>query len=248
LAILHDIAAAAPERRHEEPAEGGLRDGEGPQRRCIVTREALPKEKLVRFVVDPGGTVVPDIGGDLPGRGLWLRADRDILALAARKNHFAKAARRAVTVPPGLPEQVERLLTRRCLDLLGLARRAGFAVAGFEPVQSWLAAGRVGVLLAASDGAADGRRKLQTTARQAGQDLAPVALFAGAELGAALGRDGAVAHVAVAPGRIADRLRAEAGRLAGLRGGGAAAIDLREDVARTSRRARDSGTLAQGRQ
>jgi len=149
---------------------------------------------------------------------LWLRPDRDIVDQAARKNLFAKAARAAVRVPDGLADQVERLLARRCLELLGLACRAGQAVAGFEKVQAWLAANRVGLLLAASDAGADGRRKLVGAMKR---DVPVVAVFSGAELAGALGRSAAVAHVAVAPGGVADRLAREAARLVGLRAGSA---------------------------
>ncbi len=218
-----DIGGGVGRARHAAagPAGGAPAEDAGPLRRCIATREVLPKASMIRFVAGPDGVVLPDLAGELPGRGLWLRADRDIVALAARRNLFARAARRPVVVPAGLVDQVERLLTRRCLDLLGLARRSGLAVAGFEAVQAWLSAGRVGVLLAASDGGAEGQRKLRAAARRRqGCDPAPVTLFTGAELAAALGRDAAVAHAAVAPGRIADRIAAEAGRLAGLRFGG----------------------------
>jgi hypothetical protein len=135
------------------------------------------------------------------------------VAAAGAKNLFAKAARRRVVVSPDLAERVEALLLRRCLDLLGLARGAGQAVAGFEKVRAWLLARRAGVLLAAGDGALDGRRKL----RAAAHGLPVIELFSGAELGAALGRE-TVIHAALAPGRIADRLRAECARLAEMRG------------------------------
>lgn len=186
-----------------------------PLRRCIVTRDVLPKPALLRFVVDPTGTVVPDVEGRLPGRGLWLRPERDIVTRAVRRNLFAKAAGAAVKAPDDLAEQVERLLARRCLELLGLARRAGQAVAGFEKVHGWLAADRVGLLLAASDGGADARRKLLDRARR---EVPVISVFSGAELAGALGRDAAVSHVAIASGGVADRLAQEARRLAALRG------------------------------
>jgi predicted RNA-binding protein YlxR (DUF448 family) len=209
-AQMHESSAALG----EDGAHTAAGDA-GPLRRCIVTRDVLPKAELVRFVLDPAATVVPDIEGRLPGRGLWLRADRDIVTRAVRKNLFAKVAGTAVKAPDDLAEQVERLLARRCLELLGLARRAGQAVAGFEKVHGWLAAGRVGLLLAASDGGADARRKLASAARG---DVTVVAAFSGAELAGVLGREAAVAHVAIAPGGIARRLAQEARRLAGLRG------------------------------
>jgi predicted RNA-binding protein YlxR (DUF448 family) len=184
----------------------------GPLRRCLVTGAVRPKEEMVRFVVGPDGRLVPDVEERLPGRGLWLSAGRDMVNTAAAKGLFAKAARRAVDVPPDLADRVEALLARRCLDLLGLARRAGEAAGGFEKARAWLAAGTVGVVVTAADGAADGRRKLLAGA----PEVPVVALFGAADLAAATGRDHVV-HVAVREGRIAERLRREAARLAGFR-------------------------------
>lgn len=195
----------------------------GPLRRCIVTRAVRPRRELLRLVVGPDGTVVPDIEGRLPGRGLWITPERRIVAEALRRGTIAKAAKRQVAVPEDLAERIETGLTRRCLELLGLARRAGQAVAGFEKVRARLREGRVGLLVEASDGAADGRRKLTELAAAVDRARPPqmVAVLSAAELAAALGRETAV-HVALAPGRLAERFRDEANRLAGMRGGGSA--------------------------
>ena len=104
-----------------------------PLRRCIATGESRPREALLRFVVGPDDVLVPDVAGRLPGRGLWLTARRDMMEVARSKKLFARAARCAVRAPDGLADQVEALLARRCLELIGLARRAEAAVAGFEP-------------------------------------------------------------------------------------------------------------------
>ena len=188
----------------------------GPLRRCIVTRLILPKERLLRFVVDSDGVVVPDLEGRLPGRGIWLQARRDIVETACAKGSFARAARASVKVPDGLGARIEALLRRRCLDLIGLARRAGQVAAGFEQARAWLHDGRAAVLIAASDAAAGGRGRLAGLARE----LPLVELFTAAELGAALGRERAV-HVALARGSLARRLVLETQRLAGFaRAGG----------------------------
>ncbi|GAB4191295.1 MAG: RNA-binding protein [Thalassobaculales bacterium] len=185
----------------------------GPLRRCLVTGAVLPKARLLRFVIGPGDQVVPDVDGRLPGRGLWVAADGAALARAAGKGLFARAARRPVTVPAGLPALVEALLVRRLLHQLGIARRAGQAVAGFEKVKAAIAEGACGLLLQARDGAADGRAKLAALA-----GTAPVlAVLDARELGEAFGHDVTV-HAAVRRGRIAENLRDDAARLAGLRG------------------------------
>lgn len=197
------------------PAAAGEDEQAGPLRRCIATRRILPKERLIRFVVDAEGVVVPDLEGRLPGRGLWLQARRDVVETACAKSSFAKAARIQVKVPDVLAERVEALLRRRCLDLIGLARRASQVAAGFEQARGWLRDGRAGVLIAASDGADGGRGKLAALARE----VPLVELFTAAELGAALGRERAV-HVALARGSLARRLVLEATRLAGFRPAG----------------------------
>lgn len=182
-----------------------------PMRRCIVSGTVRPKDEMVRFVVGPSGEIVADVEERLPGRGFWLSADRDVLMKAGAKHMFAKAARRSVRVPDNFADQVEGALVRRCLSLVGLARRAGQAVIGYEKSREWLKSGRAGIVIAASDGSAAGRAKLEALASGV-----PIAVLRADELGAAAGRDRAV-HMVVSPGRLADSLKREARRLAGFR-------------------------------
>jgi predicted RNA-binding protein YlxR (DUF448 family) len=185
-----------------------------PQRRCIVTGEIRDRAVLLRFVVGPDGAVVPDIDARLPGRGLWLRPRRDIVERAVAKRIFARAARRPVSVAPELVDRIEDLLARRCGDSLGLARRAGGAVAGFDRVGEALRHGRAALLLCALDGAEGGRQKLAALARE----LPSASVLTAAELGTAFGRE-RVVHAAIAGGALCDRLLLDLVRLAGLRPG-----------------------------
>lgn len=168
---------------------------------------------MVRFVISPAEEVVPDVEGRLPGRGMWLSAGRDVVNTAVAKGAFSKAARRRVVASPDLANLVEALLLRRCVELLGFARRAGQAIAGFDKVSDALRQGQVALLIQAGDAAAGGRSKMKALAR-----TVPVAeTLSAAELGRAFGRDGIV-HVAVAKGGLAERLAAEMARLGGFRG------------------------------
>jgi predicted RNA-binding protein YlxR (DUF448 family) len=184
-------------------------------RKCILTGETLPRDRLIRFAIDPDGNVVPDVQGKLPGRGLWMRAEGDMIRAACAKGAFSAAARRNVAAPDNLADQAEANLRRRCLDLIGLAKRAGELVAGYEKVRAHLRKGDAGILLAASDGGDDGRAKVRALAPQAPL----IDLFDGAQLGGACGRDRLV-HAVVDQGKLAERLSMECGRLAGLVGGG----------------------------
>ena len=181
-------------------------------RRCIASGESKPREALLRFVVGPNGALVPDLGEALPGRGLWVSAERAALTKACDRGLFARAARRPIAVAPDLIDEVEGQLTARTLDLLGLARRAGGLVTGFDQVRRMLAAGRAAVLIEASDGARHGRARLGALAR----DIPVIAHFDGAALSRSVGRDNVV-HAALAPGRLADRFVQESARLGRVR-------------------------------
>jgi len=152
----------------------------------------------------------------LPGRGLWVSADRAVLEQAVAKRLFGRAAKRSVTVDPELIGRVEALLTRRCVETLALARRAGGAVAGQTKVRQALEAGRPGVLVEAADGAEDGRARLRALAAA----RTVVSCLVSAEIAEAFGREHAVhAFVDSAGSRagLADRLIRDAARLEGVR-------------------------------
>jgi len=197
---------------------GRTNEQDEPERRCIVTGEVQPKGGLIRFVVGPEGQAVPDILGRLPGRGMYVAADRAVLAQAG-KGAFARSAKAPVAVPDGLVDEVERQLARRVIDLVSMARKAGGAVCGFEKVKDWLAAGRAKVLLQASDGSERGKSKLWTP--QGGRFFG---CLTSDELGLAFGRE-SVIHAALAAGGLTERVIEDAARLAGIRTeiGGAAA-------------------------
>ena len=184
------------------------------QRRDIASGEPADTDDLIRFVVSPDGVPVPDLAQKLPGRGIWLRCDRSSLELAVRKNIFSKAAKRQVRVDPGLVAQVHGLLRRRCLDLLGLARREGVLVTGFEKVLTTVKSGKGSWLIEASDGAEDGRRRILAAAKAVGADTNVCGCFSSAELSLALGLENAI-HAALLPGRRVERWSAEMKRLSG---------------------------------
>jgi predicted RNA-binding protein YlxR (DUF448 family) len=191
---------------------GRTKDRSASERRCIVTSETGPKTGLIRFVVGPDDLVIPDLAEKLPGRGIWVSADRAIIEKAVAKRMFSKGAKRQVTPPDGLIEALEAGLLKRVQDTIALARKAGQAVCGYEKVKSALGDWPVSALLQASDGSERGKGKLWTPegARWIGHLTAD-------ELGQAFARD-RVIHAIVAGGTLGRRVVEEAAKLKGIRG------------------------------
>jgi predicted RNA-binding protein YlxR (DUF448 family) len=189
----------------------------GRARKCIVTGEVRSEAHLIRFVVSPDGEVVPDVAAKLPGRGMWVTADRPSLEKAIAKNAFSKAAKASLKSAPDLAALVVRQLVVRMQGDLGIARKAGNIVLGFDGVMRAFDSKLPPVLLVeAADGSPDGRRKLIGAARARGLDLIVITPLSQAEMSLALGRENVI-HAALKPGPLAERLIADAGRLKGFR-------------------------------
>jgi predicted RNA-binding protein YlxR (DUF448 family) len=191
---------------------GASKDREsGAERKCLATGDVQPKYRMVRFVVGPDGQVFADVMGKLPGRGMWVSADRAALELATKKGAFSRSAKQSVKVPDDLVDEVEKQLARRVVDLISMQRKAGKAVAGYEKVKTWLQTEEALVLIQASDGSGRGKSKLSTP--HYGHYIG---CLTADELGLAFGRQ-TVIHGALASGGLTLRVVEEAQRLKGVR-------------------------------
>jgi predicted RNA-binding protein YlxR (DUF448 family) len=184
---------------------GPRTDRSATMRMCAVTREVRPIGELIRFVVSPQGEVVPDLKRKLPGRGLWVSASRRTVAEAVRRNQFSKGFKRDIRAAATLPADTEALLVRSATEALAMVAKAGQVVSGFSKVEGALREGQAQALIHASDGAADGIRKLDAIIRQKhgnpgeSHEFPIVNVLTSEELDLALGRSNVI-HAALLAG------------------------------------------------
>ena len=219
-----------PRPRYEEDTVP--RRNEPSERTCIVTRRALPVDRLIRFVVAPDGSVVADLRRRLPGRGVWVTASADQVRAAERKRLFAKAFGAPVAVEPGLAERVDRLLASAAVGALSFARKAGTLIGGFAKVDAALARDRVVGLIHAVEAADDGVARLAAAARRRFGEQGPLVIhcFAGGQLDLAFGRTNVI-HAALLAGPASENGLTRIRDLCRYRDvdGGRAAVDGRLD-------------------
>ena len=183
----------------------------------------------MRFALSPQKTVTPDLRCKLPGRGLWLKADRATIVEAIKKNSFARGFREKALVSDDLVDMIEKLTRIDALHTLSLANKAGHVITGYEKIKRALAKGNVKWLLHAMEASRNGSDKLDRyfgpsrEEREDEDDLVskdtretgdPIdhknvpgilsALFTGDELSLALGRSNVI-HIGLKPGAMAKR-------------------------------------------
>lgn len=173
------------------------------ERMCMVSRERFPVSRMIRFVRAPDGHVIADLAMKLPGRGVWIQANRAMIRQAVSgKNNFARGFRQACTADPGLVETVDRQLLERCISTLGLAKRTNAIILGYDQVRNELQKRRPAWLLEAADGAEDGRRRVIGLAVALHDKVRIANALTSEELGMAFGREHVV-HALLKTGRFA---------------------------------------------
>ncbi len=180
-------------------------------RRCIATGKTVDKAELIRFALASDGRVVADLSEQLPGRGVWLGANRELVDRAISRGLFCRGFRQSTRTDNNLADRIEDLLTRRVIDLLGMSRRAGQSVTGFEKCRVLLRQDPC-LILHARDASLDGLNKLAGD-----RSSEAIRVMNSTELGVAFNRSAAV-HVALVSGRLSNRVKRECCRLGGFRG------------------------------
>ncbi len=201
-----------------------------PARTCIVERARKEKPFLLRFVLSPQSTVVPDIKGTLPGRGVWVTARQEIVAEAVKRRAFQRAFRKPVLVSQDLPLQVEELFKRSALERLSICNKAGLVVVGFTKVEEALKRRELTGLLHATDAAPDGRSKLDKKflALYSEKDhIAPKNCFTSAEISLAAGSSNVI-HAGLKEGGATRAFLEALDRLSGYRTGEVTVPPLRQ--------------------
>lgn len=213
--------AAGDEAEADDLSDAAAYPDKGPERTCIVTRAKGPPERFIRFVQGPDGQVVPDLRCKLPGRGAWVTAERPRVLEAVKRRSFKRAFKSEVEVPPTLADMIDGLLERDALQALSLANKAGLVVAGATKVEGSIGPKVPAALISASDGSADGVRKMEAAIRRLMGDeadsIARIRDFRSDQLDLALGRTNVI-HAAVAGGTAAEGFVTRARRLARYRG------------------------------
>jgi uncharacterized protein len=206
----HDPHRMAPVGTHTDSLDrvkGAPQEIEGPERSCIVTRQAGSIEGLIRFVAAPDGTITPDLKRKLPGRGAHVALSRAVLLEAIKRKAFDRALKTKVVIPPDLPELVGSLLKRDCIQALSIANKAGLVVMGFMKVEAAIEADRIAALISADEAADDGKRKIgQALRRRHGDDASAMRIITQlslADLELALGRSHVI-HAALLRGPAAE--------------------------------------------
>jgi predicted RNA-binding protein YlxR (DUF448 family) len=210
---------------HDARDSGARKIIPGSQRLCAATGEVRCVDDMIRFVVGPDQAVVPDLKRRLPGRGLWVTARRDAVALAVRRNCFARGFKRDVSAGSQLVEMTERLLERAALDALAIAHKAHRVAIGFARVEKALATERTVAVLHAREAAPDGLAKLAGVCgrREDAAEIAVIDGFASTQLDLALGRSNVI-HAALRAGRESETFLARSARLHCFRTGSVAGL------------------------
>lgn len=160
-----------------------------PQRSCLACREVKDKGSLLRFVLAPDRTLVPDLQQKLPGRGVYTCMKGSCLSQAAKKKQFSRGFKGEVlgAETETLMRQVTDKLEERIASYICLANKGGKIVSGSDQVMDKLKKGGAGILFLATDISTDIGEKFRAVAKLKG--VRCMALFTKDRLGELIGKE-----------------------------------------------------------
>lgn len=79
-----------------------------PLRRCVVTKEQLPKNELLRIVKNKENEVFVDLTGKANGRGAYIKKDVNVLQIAKNKKILERALE--VQISEEVYEEIEKVI------------------------------------------------------------------------------------------------------------------------------------------
>jgi len=196
------------------------------ERKCIVKRQTAERDELLRFVLGTSqedgnqakpGVVVPDLKEKLPGRGVWVSCKKSCVEEAVQKKLFSRGFKAPCIVSGDLPDIVDALLEKRCLDTLSLAKKAGQVVKGFDKVYSAMSKTTLEILIEATDGAEGGQKKLEKKFLAVFPEGKIIKLFTSWQMDMAFGSTNVI-HAAITHGNMTQNVLAAIDKLAKYRG------------------------------
>ena len=81
-----------------------------PLRTCVITKEQLPKQELLRIVRTPEGEVVADETGKLNGRGAYIKKDITVLEKAKKGKVLEK--RLECQIEDSVYEEIRKIIEK----------------------------------------------------------------------------------------------------------------------------------------
>ena len=79
-----------------------------PMRSCVVTREKLPKQELLRIVKTTDGKILGDVSGKINGRGAYIKKDIAVLDKAIKNKILEKQLE--TTISDEVYEEIRKII------------------------------------------------------------------------------------------------------------------------------------------
>lgn len=81
-----------------------------PLRTCVITKEKLPKQELIRVVKDNENNVFIDLTGKSNGRGAYIKRDINVLDTAIKTKALSRQLE--VEIPDEVYEELRKIIEK----------------------------------------------------------------------------------------------------------------------------------------
>ena len=124
---------------------------------CHITKKLCPSSLMIRFVLTSSNILTLDLYHEFDGKEFYVIASKKELENLAL--HYNEKCGKTFQ-KENIVSKIDNILSKRIISLIGLARKAGKVIIGYEKIQRSLSFNKIELLLQTKDGSKNRKEDL----------------------------------------------------------------------------------------
>ena len=107
-------------------------------KKIFLDRDDLSEDDFIKFSMSPDNALVPDLYNNLPGRSVWLPANKSMITDILKKEELKTYFGIPNILTSNFSILIEKILKRKILNSVSLTKKAGYLVMGIDAIKAQL--------------------------------------------------------------------------------------------------------------
>ena len=104
----------------------------------FLNRSSINKDDLIKICLSPDNKLLPDLRDNLPGKSVWLPADKTLIVDILRKEDLKTYFGVSKIFSPDLVSIIEMILRKRILSSISMTKKTGALAIGLDAIKTQL--------------------------------------------------------------------------------------------------------------
>ena len=105
-------------------------------KKIFLNSSSINKDDFIKICLSPDNKLIPDLRDNLPGKSVWLPANKTLIVDILRKEDLKPYFGVSKIFSPDLVSIIEVILRKRILSSISMAKKSGALVIGLDAIKT----------------------------------------------------------------------------------------------------------------